>query len=249
MKKAPLLLLGIALVAIGVQKFNAFGNRDALWDIISQQCIPNAADARLPAPCLKLDNNNQYVVFKDAKGPVHDLIMPTVKISGIESESLYQPDSTPFFAVAWEERQGLKARAGFPIKDRQLALAVNSKYGRSQDHFHIHLACLREEVYQRLQEQSIPKTWSPLGQSINGHSYLAKRLEGQDLVRENPLTILKRYAAGFGETPDRYGLALTRLETGDFVLLATRLSWLDFNFGSAGEILDYSCKVAKQTNE
>ncbi|MFC3944340.1 CDP-diacylglycerol diphosphatase [Pseudomonas gingeri NCPPB 3146 = LMG 5327] len=223
------------------------GNGNALWRIVSQQCVPDQRNTQNPAPCLVVDLEQHYVLFKDRLGPLHDLTIPTDRITGIESPLLLEDNAYAFFANAWQQRGRLAAEAGKPIKDEFLSLAVNSRYGRSQGQLHIHLACLRPEVRTLLDQHGAQVTgdWQPLGSRLNGHEYLAKRLDGQDLALENPFKVLGDYVRQQDDSMSRYGLALVVAPGGDLLLLANRLSLGDFNLGSAGEIQDYGCALAR----
>ncbi len=239
-------LAATALVAVSWLIWG-HGNGDALWRIVSQQCVPEQRDMKNSAPCLVVDLEQHYVLFKDRQGPLHHLIIPTDRITGIESPLLLEDNTYAFFANAWQQRGRLAAEADKPINDQFLSLAVNSRYGRSQGQLHIHLACLRPEARALLDEHATQVTaeWQPLGVKLNGHAYLAKRLGGQDLVRENPFKVLGDYARQQDDSISRYGLALVVAPGGDLLLLANRLNLADFNLGSAGEIQDYGCALAR----
>ncbi|NWB87239.1 CDP-diacylglycerol diphosphatase [Pseudomonas gingeri] len=244
-------ILGLAVVVVvlaaGSWLFWGLGKGNALWQIVSQQCVPHQQDAQNPAPCLRVDLQQHVALLKDRQGPLHDLTIPTERVTGIESPLLLEDNAYAFFASAWQQRGRLSAEAGKPIKDEFLSLAINSPYGRSQGQLHIHLACLRPGIYQQLVEQAprVTQAWQPLAVRLNGHEYLAKRLNGQDLKQENPFKVLGEYARQQGDSLSHYGLALVVAPGGDLLLLANRLSLVGFSRGSAGEIQDYGCALAQ----
>ena len=239
-------LLVVFIFAVVLWYFYGRGNHDALWQIVSQQCVPNQQQNDDPSPCIKVDLTERYVLFKDSKGPDHDLVMPTDRVSGIESPILQAEQTPPYFSQAWNNRDHLSTEVGKPLKDQWVSLAINSKYGRSQNQLHIHVACLRQDVYSALGEraQYIGQNWQPLPGKLAGHQYLARKLAGTDLTKENPFHLLQSYVAEQGDDIGNYGLALTVDQQGEMILLATRLSLMKFNLGSAGEIQDYRCAVA-----
>lgn len=245
-KFSKILIIPLLILAITLWFFFVHGNKDALWQIVSQQCVPNQQKNDEPAPCLKVNLTEHYVLFKDNKGPYHDLVMPTDKIIGIESKVLQTDRVLPYFSLAWNNRDHISAEAGKVLKDRWVSLAINSRYGRSQNQLHIHVACLRQDVYNTLSEQAqnIDQHWRPLAVKLVGHQYLAKKLEGTDLVKEDPFRLLKSYAMKQGDNIGNYGLALVTGPQGEMILLANRLNLADLNLGSAGEIQDYRCAVA-----
>ncbi|RCS22764.1 CDP-diacylglycerol diphosphatase [Phyllobacterium salinisoli] len=238
----------IVLLIVIYYYFSSRGNPNALWEIVSQKCVPDQEKSQNPAPCLKVDLTQKYVLFKDAKGPLHDLVMPTYHVTGIESPELEKNDVPPFFALAWNERSRLSAELGKPIDDAYLALAVNSEHSRSQNQLHIHLACLRPDVYRTLEteEPNIRSAWAPLKSKINGHEYLAVRLKSGDLTKEDPFKLLNIYASGQEDEIGNYGLAVAASKDGGMVLLANRFNPVQLAFGSAGEIQDYSCELANK---
>ncbi|RTP93721.1 CDP-diacylglycerol diphosphatase [Enterobacter sp. WCHEn045836] len=233
----------VILVVFALYYIFGRGDTNALWKVVSEQCVPNQEQNNEPAPCLKVEINDRYVLFKDSKGPVHDLVMPTYKLSGIESAELQLDSAPPFFAYAWKERQHLDDEAGRPLPDSKISLAVNSKYGRSQDQLHIHLSCLKDNVSSLLEKEGedISSEWKPIQQKIEGHEYIARKLNGTDLEKEDPFKLLNAYVESINDKIDKYGLAVSFLQDGTVVALATRFDLFSLNLGSAGEIQDYSC--------
>ncbi|MFJ5481644.1 CDP-diacylglycerol diphosphatase [Pectobacterium actinidiae] len=225
------LLLAVIIAAIGWKVGR--GNSNALWEIVSEQCVPNQQRNGKPAPCLEVNLAKGYVLFDDRNGPYHDLLLPTEKISGIESPELLQQGTPNFFEQAWERRGHLSREAGKPIRDDYLSLAINSRYGRTQNQLHIHIACLRPEIYHTLNQQfpTLSTDWKTLPVKINGHVYLAKTLD--------------RYAQQQNESIGKYGLAMVSMPTGEKVLLASSLDVFNMSLGSVEEIQDFSCALAK----
>lgn len=223
-------------------------NGDELWRIVSAQCIPNHSVNRNPNPCLRVDLLSGYVLLKDIQGPIHDLLIPTHKVSGIESSDLDKSYSPPFFYYAWRERKILEAELEKYIDDSYISLAVNSFYGRSQDQLHIHMACLSDDVFKAIKNESanIGLSWAPLKTKLKNHSYIARRLDNSDLITNDPIKLLNEYILARGEQPGDYGLALTSNGKGGFVLLANKTNRLELNFGSAGEIQDLQCSLANK---
>lgn len=248
MKKAlrvVLCLIIFVLVAVAGWLLYIHANSDALWKIVSQQCVPNQQQRHDPTPCLDVDLDKRFVVFKDANGPLHTLVMPTEEITGIESPELEKPTTPNYFYYAWQERGRLKQMTDKPVDDRYLALAINSWYGRSQNQLHIHLACLRPEIYRKLNQQDsfIGPSWQPLAVKLKGHDYLVMKIPAGSFEQQNPFSLLNRYVQAHGDDIAKYGLAVTVNERGKFVLLANRLKVTDLNLGTAGELLDYGCAL------
>ncbi len=117
----------------------------------------------------------KHYVFKD-KRAFTQLNYPTEKITGIEFSQLLEQNSPDYFAIAWQERGSLSQQTTHPIPEHLLAIAVNSQYGRSQDQLHIHIACLKPETNETLNQLSstITTHWASLSSKLAGHHYLAK---------------------------------------------------------------------------
>lgn len=233
----------VLLVLIGVFLFR--DSSDALWNTVTEKCVPSQQQGS-PAPCLAVNSHTQTALIKDRNGPHHDLLIPTEKISGIESPALQEHSVPAFFAAAWEARKHLSNEAGKTLPDDILVLAVNSRYARTQEQLHIHISCLRPEAYQTLREQgnTLTTDWQPLGEELRGHRYLAKKLTSQDLTRHDPFKELYAYVQRQGDSIDNYGLALTVTPDGEKVLLANRGVRFGFNRGSTSELIDTQCSLA-----
>ncbi|TCV09079.1 CDP-diacylglycerol pyrophosphatase [Samsonia erythrinae] len=240
------MLLLAAIAAFGWWMFGR-GNSNALWKIVSEQCVPNQQRNGHPAPCLEVNLADGYALFDDRNGPYHDLLIPTDKISGIESPELLQQNTPNFFMQAWDRRGHLSREAGKPIRDDYIALAINSRYGRTQNQLHIHIACLRPAIYHTLNQQfpALSDDWKTLPVKINGHVYLAKTLTPNALTQSDPFKILDRYAQQRNESIGKYGLAMVSTPTGEKVLLASSLDVFNMSLGSVEEIQDFSCALAK----
>lgn len=234
----------VLLVLIGYLLFR--DSSDALWKTVTEKCVPSQQQGS-PAPCLAVNSHNQSALLKDRNGPHHDLLIPTEKITGIESPALQQHNIPAFFAAAWEARKHLSDEAGKTLPDDILVLAVNSRYSRTQEQLHIHISCLRPEAYQTLREQgsSLSTDWQPLGEELRGHRYLAKKLTSQDLTRDDPFKELYAYVQRQGDSIDNYGLALTVTPDGEKLLLANRGVRFGFNRGSTSELIDPQCSLAR----
>ena len=127
-------------------------NRDALREIVQDQCLPHWREQHTAAPCVEvhLDDaahaESGYAVLADRKGGAHFLLIPTRTISGIESPMLEEPSAPSYFQAAWRARPQLDGVIGRPVPPRLVGLAVNPLHARGQDQLHIHIECLRPDV-------------------------------------------------------------------------------------------------------
>jgi CDP-diacylglycerol pyrophosphatase len=93
------LILIVILIAVGVFVFKWCANSNALWQIISRQCLPNQRASQHPEPCIKIDEIAGFVMLKDRIGLLQFLLMPVAKISGIEDPILLYPRTPIFFGA------------------------------------------------------------------------------------------------------------------------------------------------------
>ncbi len=126
-----------------------------------------------PSPCAEVKPNAGYVVLKDLNGPLQYLLMPTYRINGTESPLLTDPSTPNFFWLAWQARDFMSKKYGQPVPDRAVSLAINSRTGRTQNHFHIHtlvfvLMCANSWITILA---NISSRWLPLPGGLRGHEY------------------------------------------------------------------------------
>jgi len=246
--KIKLALVILLLVIVSVFYFwPANKNSDALWHIVSEQCVPNQQQHEHPTPCAQVDDNAGFVVLKDREGPLQYLLMPSHKITGIESPLLLDEATPNFFELAWQARHFMSETYGSPIADNDIAVAINSKYGRSQNQLHIHISCLRPDIKQQLQTlaNQVSAQWQALPVSLIGHDYLARRISATELHQQGAFRLLASGVADASSEMENYGLAMVALPGGDFMLLATKRHLLGFSNASAEELQDHQCQVLK----
>lgn len=220
-------------------------NSQQLWQIVSEGCVTQQQQSASPAPCLRVNLPEHYAVFNDANGPLHTLLIPTDKITGIESPALLNSKTENYFQHGWDTRYLLQQKSTFPIAEPYLALAINSRYGRTQNQLHLHLACLKPDVYRAIsrQIQHIGSQWQTLNTTLSGRHYLAIKVP----ETTNPFMALAQYVEAEGDSMAYYGLARIVPEQGEAILLATRLQLTALNLGTAEELLDFDCKLAQHS--
>lgn len=209
-------------------------NRDALREIVQDQCLAHWRDQHTAAPCVEvhLDSGVEsgYAVLADRKGGAHFLVIPTATISGIESPLLEQPGAPSYFQAAWRAHERLNASMGKPVPVRLVGLAVNPQHARTQDQLHIHIECLRPDVYQTLARQAphISPSWSAL--TLGGSSYWVRSIPG-DLDADDPFKLLASHLPEPDRSMGDYTLVVAGPPSDDrgFLMLASA--------SAAGELL------------
>ena len=245
-----------ALTALGLLLLSAAGARadpSALWRIVHDRCVPNQVRHRDPAPCALVDLSRGvargYVVLKDRRGATQFLVLPTARITGIESPALLAADAPDYMQDAWQARRFVRARAPRPLARADLSLAVNSVYGRTQNQLHIHVDCLRRDVRDALAQHRavIGDQWRPFPVALAGHSYIARRLIMRDLAGVNPFRMLAAAGPDIRAQMGDYTLVVAGFSFAGrpgFILLADRADLPNGDFGSGEELQDHACAAA-----
>ncbi|HEY1448536.1 MAG TPA: CDP-diacylglycerol diphosphatase [Caulobacteraceae bacterium] len=220
----------------------------ALWRVVHALCVTDMKVSGHPAPCLEV-NPDGYVVLRDLKARTEVLLVPTVRLIGIESPELQAPESPNYWQAAWEARRYLDMRTGAAAPREDIGLVVNSIFGRSQDQLHIHVDCVLPEVVASLaaHRDEIGDAWTPLSFKLAGKTYRARRLDGEDFGDRDPFKLLARGDPEAGADMSRQTLAAVGVRGVDgrpgFVLLAATGGTLENPDGASEALLDHSCAV------
>lgn len=258
----PLAAAAIAAAAAFGLSTAALADRNALWTIVHDRCVPNEEAHKDPAPCAAVvlgQDEGQgeaqgYAILKDRVGATQFLLIPTRKISGIESPEALAPDVPNYWLAAWQARRFVEERAKRPLAWDMIGLAINSVRGRTQDQMHIHIDCIRADVRAALAEHAhaIGPQWAQLPFDLRGRRYLARRLDAGELATQDPFKLLaKALASSGGDTAADMAdesLVMIGLANGDnrqsFVLLADRGAPDKGLFAHGEDLLDHGCAVA-----
>ncbi len=222
----------------------------ALWFVVHDMC---GADLKLtgrPAPCVRVAHG--YAILKDPRS-AQLLVIPTRRLSGIESPELLAPDAPNYWQAAWETKPLFETYTHRPVPRSDFGLAINSVTGRTQNQLHIHIDCVRPDVVKALADNlsSIGPQWSDLNVRLKGRLYRAMLLKGAELGARDPFRLLADSdpvaAADMGpETMAVIGVDLPSGEPG-FVVLARRANMAVYDKGAAEGVLDHTCRVLHET--
>lgn len=225
--------------------------RNALWGVVDKLCRVNYQQKRDPAPCDEIylpqgDAKQAFSVIQNPRFPYHFVLVPNIPIRGVEDANVLSDKGTDYFGYAWTMRYRMIYAYGRPISENRLGLAINSAYGRSQDQLHIHLSCLREDVYRQLKAERpyIGDQWALLPDTLLHHHYYAKRILQPALFGVYPLHSLAQHFQLTSAEMARYGVAVVPTTfdgQAGFILLATRAGMDVGNYGSVEALLDTRC--------
>jgi CDP-diacylglycerol pyrophosphatase len=120
-----------------------------------------------------------------------------------------------------------------------VGLAVNPLHRRGQDQLHIHIECLRPDVYATLAQQAahLSSSWSPV--PLGGASYWVRSIS-VNLDADDPFRLLASQPPEAGRGMSDYTLVVTGTpaENRGFLMLASS--------SAAGELLlDSTCAAVK----
>ncbi len=168
---------------------------DALWKIVGGQCVPQEQAMGHPGQCTSVNLTGHYAILKDISGISQHLLIPTERITGIESPSILEPNAPEYWADGWNERKVVEDSLGEPLSGNQFGLEINSKYRRSQQQLHIHMDCMRTNVITAL----APYRAAPLGKwkwdTLDGARYRIMRVSSLTHA-SNPFRIVARDHSG-----------------------------------------------------
>jgi len=224
----------------------------ALWRIVHDQCVANQINRHDPSPCTLVDLAGGYVVLKDQRGATQFLVLPTARITGIESAALLSPRVPDYMQDAWDARRFVQERTPAPLTRNDIALAVNSSFGRSQNQLHIHVDCLRQDVRDALtrHRNAIGDKWQPFPVALAGHHYIARRLELIDLSDVNPFRTLADEVPAARANMGAYTLVVAGATFGGkpgFIVLADQADPAVGDLAHGESLQDHACAVAHAT--
>jgi CDP-diacylglycerol pyrophosphatase len=232
----------------------AMADPDALWKIVHEQCVPKQMAGLTPMPCAEVNLDQGYAVLKDRVGAWQYLLIPTAQISGIESPALTQVNAPHYWQQAWRARAYMEQKTGRAIPRNDVALAINSAYGRTQRQLHIHISCVKPAVYQAVNaiKDSLGASWQTIPGALLDHHYQARRLDALpgDLPAEEPFSLISKDMASSPDEMGHYSLAMLALTFSDgtpgFVLLLDHTDPKNGDMAAAEELQDHSCAILQQ---
>lgn len=226
-------------------------NPDALWHIVHDFCVPASMGANVQQKCADVETSQGFAVLKDINGPEQYLVIPTTRITGIESPDLLTPASPNYWRDAWQARRWVEVRMGHELPRDVLSLAVNSTSGRTQNQLHIHIDCLTPDVVNTLREQGpkIGTAWTTLPVLMRGHMYRIRRIDDAELDSTDPFKLIASDVAGRGEVMADQTLLLTGTVAPNgkpaFFLLNDHVQLERGDLGSAEELQDHACAIGQ----
>ena len=220
--------------------------RDAYQQIVQNKCVTNWLQHNNPSPCEKVfladakADSTGYALLADPDGGAHYLLIPTQTMTSIDSGELLDPNLPNYFAEAWHARDLLSKFTGHAVPRTDVGLVVATAATRTQNQFHIHIECLRQEVVDSLKSTAdkVTDVWSPV--TVAGLSFQAMRLSIQGLEVSNPFELVANLSTDARHHMGNYTVVIAGVQyqngPGFIVLTGT---------GPSGDLLlDSGCSVA-----
>jgi len=220
--------------------------RDAYQQIVQNQCVTNWLQHNNPSPCEKVfladakADSTGYALLADPDGGAHYLLIPTRTMTSTDSGELLDPNLPNYFAEAWHGRDLLSKFIGHAVPRTDVGLAVATAATRTQNQFHIHIECLRQEVVDALKGMTdkVTDVWSPV--TVAGFPFQAVRLSIQGLEVSNPFELVANLSPEARRHVGNYTVVIAGVQyqsgPGFIVLTGT---------GPSGDLLlDSGCVVA-----
>lgn len=236
--------LAVALAAGACARLAAVDS-NALWKIVDLRCVPSQQATGTPGQCTTVDLDQRYAILKDIVGRSQYLLIPTDRITGIESPLVLAPHARDYWVDAWNARSYVGKSVKRTLPDNQLGLEINSQYRRSQNQLHIHIDCMRGDISEALARHAkdTPDEWR--WDTLDGNRYRIMRVTALAQA-DNPFRLVARDNQGAGTMATQ-----TVLVTGAGPS-AEKDGWLVVNSGidvndgsgSAEGLLDHACRVA-----
>lgn len=235
--------LAITLTATACARL-ASVDSNALWKIVDLRCVPSQRATGTPGQCSEVNLDKHYAILKDIVGRSQHLLIPTDRITGIESPLLLAPNARDYWVDAWDSRVYVEKSVKRTLPDNLLGIEINSQFRRSQNQLHLHIDCMRRDVGDALARHAndAPNQWHD--ETFDGERYRVMRVTSLAKA-DNPFRLVARHnedmaaqtilITGAGASADKDG----------WLVVTSNLNE-DSGSGTAEGLLDHACKVADE---
>lgn len=244
--------MGLILATVaGLPHSVSAANRSGLWVVVHDICLPAYQGIGVAFPCAEVNIANGldrgFAVLQTPSSATHVIVVPTTRISGIESPALLRENAPNYWEAAWDARRFVEEGAGRRLSRDKIGMAINSAASRSQDQLHIHVACIAPAVadFLRRHQAEIHRAWSILSSPLLRHRFAAMKVETDSLAHVDPFKLLARGLPSGKFSMGSQTLAVIAATFGDartgFYLLANDSGASPRDIVNAEALLDEKC--------
>lgn len=229
--------------------FLAMFAKDGLWRNVQARCLTPGAPHH--PDCVVVDREKGLVLYKDAIGRSHFLVIPDHRVTGVEERGVWEDGGANPWAFGWDARRFVGQARGRPLPDGILGLAINAKAARSQEQMHIHLDCISRDA-----RDFVAGASARIGTAWTALRFMGKPVQAVFVpspgaaMPVNPFLLIKqRLGEAASVVPDR-GVFVTYVAdaagTGGFVIVDQPVDREAGSNGHASDFLDRQCKLAQE---
>ena len=167
--------VGLILATIAnLPRSASAANRGGLWIVVHDVCVPAYQSIGVGFPCAEVNIadglERGFAVLRAPSSATHVIVVPTARISGIESPALLRENAPNYWEAAWDARRFVEEGARRQLPRDKIGMAINSAASRSQDQLHIHVACIAPKVaeFLRRHQDEIQKRGLFLARGFSG---------------------------------------------------------------------------------
>lgn len=207
---------------------------DTLWTLA--ECCAKSLGSN--PSCRVYDKKDEFVIIKDnnPKKPVAYLLMPSIKVTGIEDPLVSKAPVVDFWEFAWSQSRK------FPGKPAaSTALAINSVHGRDQNQLHIHISCIRADVKKALDGAKIgvfPAKPVALQLPPHNNTYEVVKVTGLG-GKQSPFLVIQEDPRARAHMGNQSVAVVGSVHANEYLVLNTYHH--GSNPGTAEELLDQAC--------
>jgi CDP-diacylglycerol pyrophosphatase len=190
--------------------------------------------------CRYYSRTDGFIIIKDNSRVKPDsyLIIPTAKVTGIEDRRIFAPPVADFWAYGWQQ-----AKIYLDKPAVATGLAINSRFGRTQDQLHIHISCVRRDVARALAENA-PKIGGdpakPDEIALGPHANLYRVITATKLTNPSPFDLVAAMPGAGSDMKDQSIAVIGSAKPNLYYVTDTYHH--GSNPGAAEELLDQSCR-------
>jgi CDP-diacylglycerol pyrophosphatase len=181
-----------------------------------------------------------YVVVTDIdrqNKPNNLLLVPRARAIGIEAPFLTKRPPPDYLYMALGARRFVVDKIGKRLSERDVGVAINSAFTRSQCQLHVHVDCVRPDVRAAVDRLS-PGASGAVLPGIGG--VRAWYVPHERVPETNFFALASRVKPPRTSTADQ-GIGLLEAPKGGVVMLLGNVAQ---RTGHAEELLDHTCKIA-----